>query len=80
MNTEPTQQQVVRAVYGFAAQMMEKGLNAEAARTVVDNLSRARNDAVRKAAFKSMMYGGVAWGAAIFGGIRFFRGLTQLGG
>jgi hypothetical protein len=122
MNPEPTQQQVVQAVYGFAAQMMrdgsshyqiekalmEKGLNAESARVVVDNLSRMRNDAVRNAAFKSMAIGGiicvigivvtlgsysaasaspsggsyvVAWGAVVFGGLQFFRGLMQyLGG
>lgn len=115
---QPSPEQVVQAIYQFAANMMrhgsseyrieqaliEKGLTQEAARTVVGNLSRLRREAIRKAAQRQMLIGGavcliglaitilsynaaasnprggsyvIAWGAVIFGGIQFFRGLSQ---
>jgi cation transport ATPase len=116
------QEQIVQAVYGYAAQMMreghgnykiekalvEKGLNAQEARQVVRQLSDERNRQISAAqkdnAMKNMAIGGVicliglaisigsyqaaassptggsytlAWGAVIFGGIQFFRGLSE---
>ncbi|MCB9452279.1 MAG: hypothetical protein H6672_12630 [Anaerolineaceae bacterium] len=69
---QPSTEQVVQAIYQFAAGMMkqgtseyrieqaliEKGLTKEAARTVVGNLSRLRRETVRKAAQRNMMVGG----------------------
>lgn len=119
MNPEPSQQQVLQAVYGYAAEMMrtgatdyqiekalmERGLSAEAAAVVVANLAKMRHDTVRSAALRNMAIGGiiciigllitfvsysaaasspnggsyiVTWGAVVFGGIQFFRGLSQL--
>lgn len=116
---QPSQQEIARAVYGFAADMMkkgvgrsavekalvEKGLTTETARSIVNNLFQMRSEAIRQAAMKNMAIGAaiciigivvtvgtysaasssssggsyvIAWGAIIFGAVRFFRGLTQL--
>jgi hypothetical protein len=115
---QPSQDEIVRAVYGFAAGLMregrseyqiekalvDKGIDTESARGIVSNLSRMRSEAIRKAALKNMAIGAaicvvgiivtfgtysaaaassrggsyvVAWGAIIFGGLRFFRALSQ---
>lgn len=116
-------EQVVHAVYGFAADLMrkgesnyqiekklvEKGLNQADARAVVRTLSDERQRQVtqanRDAAMRNMAIGGVicviglvitigsysaasssptggsytiAWGAVIFGGFQFFKGMSQL--
>ncbi len=116
-------QEIVQAVYGFAAQMMrdgqpnhkiekalvEKGLPADAARSVVRNLNQERQrqygQANRDAAMRNMAIGGVicviglvvsigsyqaaasspsggsyvvAWGAVIFGGFQFLKGLFSM--
>ena len=107
---------VVEAIYALAADEMRKGasdskvtatlikegLAPELAAVVVDKLSIMRSQAIRSAARKSMLYGGlwcvggllvtiltygaasgggrfiVAWGAIVYGGIQFFRGLNRL--
>lgn len=67
----PSSEQVVQAVYRFAAEHMkkgesdqeikgmlvEKGLNQEAAAAVVANLRKIRSEAIRKAGRKNMLYG-----------------------
>lgn len=92
--------------YKIERTLTEKGLDQASARAVVDNLSRIRAEAIRKAARKNMAIGAivciiglvvtigsysaaaasstggsyvVAWGAVIFGGTQFFRGLSQHG-
>jgi hypothetical protein len=115
---EPTEQEIVDAVYSFAAEQMrsgvspqqiqallvEKGLDQSSAATVVSQLTEIRSKAIREASNKDMLYGAlwciggivvtvatlsaasgggtyvVAWGAILFGGIQFFRGLTGSGG
>jgi len=117
------QEQAVRAVYGFAANLMrqgesnyqiekklvEQGLAQDVARAIVRNLSDERNrqmsQAHRDAALKNMAIGGVvcvigliitigsysaasssatggsyvvAWGAVLFGGFQFLKGLFQM--
>jgi hypothetical protein len=112
-----SQEDVARAVYGYAAGLMRqgksnwqvedalvaKGLSKDAAVTIVNNLSKIRTSATRQAALKQMAIGAViciiglvvtfgtysaaassskggsyvvAWGAIIFGGLRFFRALS----
>ena len=113
---EPTEQELVDAIYQFAAEHMqagksnrqvegllvERGLQAGDAAAVVSNLSRARSEAIRSAGGRNMLFGAlwciggtvvtvatlaasseggtyvVAWGAILFGGIQFLRGLFQL--
>lgn len=113
--SEQTPEQVVEAVYAFAAEQMhdgvalakiekkliEQGLSPEAAATVVGNLKQAKAQAAKEASRKNMLYGAlwcvggivvtvltyqaaagggsfvVAWGAILFGGIQFVRGLVQ---
>jgi hypothetical protein len=118
--SQPTPEQVIQAVYNEAAYMMrngmtdyrieqaliEKGIPADAARTVVSRLRSARSEAYRNEAYKQMAIGAVisiigilvtwgtysaaannpgggsyvvAWGAIIFGGWRFIRGMMMLG-
>lgn len=76
MTQQPSQyeqQQMVRAVYMYAAEQMkagisdagiirqleERGLDNQSARTVVEQLSAARYEALRKAAQRDMMVGGL---------------------
>jgi hypothetical protein len=112
---ELTEEEMVRAVYEFAAEQMESGaselriqaalihngLDKESAMIVVSNLTKMRAEAVGAAGKKEMLYGAlwciggtavtavtyslasegvpfiIAFGAIIFGGIQFFRGLVQ---
>ncbi len=116
---EPTPQEVVKDVAGFAAEQMfegvapsqieatltERGVDPETAATVVGNLKQAKAKVDREAAQKNMLHGAIwcilglvvtvvtyqmasgpgggryviAWGAVVFGGIQFLRGLSQLG-
>jgi len=69
--TEPTTEQIVQSIYNFAAQQMRagvapadiekqlvnQGLDAEGAATVVANLANARKQALKKAGQKKMLYG-----------------------
>jgi hypothetical protein len=112
---ESTNEQAIRAVYNYAAELMkdglsgpqieshliEKGLDQQAAAIVVRNLAELRTNAYKEAGKKNMLYGAlwciggtvvtvitlaaasgggtyvIAWGAIIFGGIQFLRGLYQ---
>jgi hypothetical protein len=86
--------------------LTEQGLDANAAAVVVGNLMKAKDEALKRAARKNMLYGALwciggivitalsyqaavnggggkyvlAWGAILFGGIQFFRGMIQLFG
>ncbi len=71
-----------------------KGLDNESAHVVVANLETQLRDAKKAGAKKDMLYGGlwcagglaltlahvgfIFWGAIIFGGIQFFKGLANL--
>lgn len=75
-------------------QLVAKGLDTESADIVVSNLEVQIRDARKKAAKKDMLHGGlwcvgglaltladigfIFWGAIIFGGIQFLKGLTSL--
>ncbi len=115
----PTPEQAEEDVYGAAAEQMregvapsdilqtltERGLDADAAATVVGDLEQARAMARKESARKNMLHGAlwciggvavtvltyqaaapaggryvVAWGAIVFGGIQFLRGLMQSAG
>lgn len=70
-DSEPTPEQMVEAVYRFAAEqmrngveptdiekrLMEMGLDAEAAALVVNNLKQARSKALKEAGQKNMLFG-----------------------
>jgi hypothetical protein len=70
---EPTDDEVVKAVYSFAAthlkngtspiriqsMLVEKGLSDEVAQTVVSGLVEARSEAIREAGKKEMRNGGL---------------------
>ncbi|MGI4875414.1 MAG: hypothetical protein ACRYFX_30030 [Janthinobacterium lividum] len=74
--------------------LVAKGLDAESAQTVVTNLTTEIGAAKKARAKKDMLYGalwcvgGIAltvahigfvfWGAIIFGGIQFFKGVANL--
>jgi hypothetical protein len=72
-NDEASTAKAVEAIYAYAAELMvkgesagqiekaliEKGLDAEAARIVVNNLVEARAKAHREAGQKNMLYGGL---------------------
>jgi hypothetical protein len=113
MSAEQTPEQIVDALYTFGAEqlhngvapaeverkLVEKGLSAELAGTVVDNLVKARAKMNKEAGQKNMLYGAlwciggtivtvvslqsasrggvIAWGAILFGGIQFIRGVMQ---
>src|SRR5712692_7157482 len=106
-----------QGLYSFAGQQMrngvapevieksliERGMGAQAAATVVNNLAQAKAKALKDAGRKNMLYGAMwciggivvtalsyraaansgggryvlAWGAILFGGIQFFRGMIQ---
>ena len=70
---QPSKEEIVRAVYGFAAEQMrlglpgaqiekllvQKGLDEKTAAAVVNNLYQLRSDAVRKAGQRDMVIGGL---------------------
>jgi len=74
--------------------LMTQGLDADSATTVVSNLQAQIRDVKKAQAKKDMLHGGlwcvggtaltladigfVFWGAIIFGGIQFFKGLVNL--
>jgi hypothetical protein len=111
---KPSNQQVVRAVYQYAADLLavgisnqeiinklkEKGLDDASASAVVTNVLKMRDQAARQSALKQIAIGAaiclvgmiitvgtysaaspgggrfvLAWGAIIFGGFQFIRGL-----
>lgn len=71
--------------------LMKQGLDAERASIVVNNLQQQIDDAKNERANKDMLYGAlwciggtiatvanfgyIFWGAIVFGGIQFFKGL-----
>lgn len=106
----------LQAMYSFAAEqlvhqqragddvaemLVQKGMDPDAAVTLVDSLQQQIIDAKRSRAQKDMLWGGlwffgglivtfvtysnasgggsymVAWGAILFGGIQFFRGVIN---
>jgi len=68
---EPNSEQIVGAVYGYAAELakakltrpeiesklVDKGLDQESAAVVVDNLFKARSKFMKEAGRKNMLYG-----------------------
>ncbi len=77
-------------------QLMNRGLDGDSARIVVANLQEQITKAKRGRAKKDMLYGAlwcvgglaltladigfIFWGAIIFGGIQFFKGVANLSG
>lgn len=73
--------------------LKEKGLNEESASIVVENLEKQIEETKRERANKDMFYGAlwciagivataadigfIFWGAIVFGGIKFFKGLLK---
>ncbi len=76
--------------------LINKGLDSESARIVVANLQEQIGKAKKSRAKKDMLYGAlwcvgglaltladvgfIFWGAIIFGGIQFFKGVANLSG
>lgn len=70
-DAQPSEEEVVEAVYAFAAEQMQngaseeeivsmlegEGLDQEAARKVVENLTSMRSEALRSSGTKNMIYG-----------------------
>lgn len=75
--------------------LIAQGLDTQSAIAIVDNLTAQMSDAKKSQGKKDMMWGAVwcvggligtlsdtgfiFWGAIIFGGIQFFRGLIAMG-
>lgn len=75
------------------AALVEKGLSDSAAYTIVSNIEDQISDAKKEQAKKDMLYGAlwcvggtvatlanigfIFWGAILFGGIQFFKGLIN---
>ena len=73
--------------------LIEKGVNLETASIVVEDLEKQLQNAKKEGAQKDMLYGAlwciggviatladigfIFWGAIIFGGIQFFKGLVN---
>ena len=73
--------------------LVEKGIDAQEAKTVVAQISQQITDAKRERANKDMLYGAlwcvggliatvadigyIFWGAIVFGGIQFFKGVAN---
>lgn len=105
-NNESNPQEVVNKIYDYAANellhakkdpedikqlLQEKGIDADTASSIVENLVEQISDLKREQAKKDMLYGAlwcvggtvatlanigfIFWGAIIFGGIQFFKGL-----
>jgi hypothetical protein len=113
----PSPERVVKELYGAAAEQIgngvapsgvanyltERGLNSEAAATVVNDLQQAKAHAKRAAGQRNMLIGAIscivgvtvtaltmqaasgaaggryviAWGAIVYGGLQFVRGVIQ---
>ncbi len=83
-----------KSAYETKAALVEKGLSSENAATIVDNLEEQIEEAKHDKAKKDMLYGAlwciggtvltlanvgfIFWGAILFGGIQFFRGLINV--
>jgi hypothetical protein len=105
------QQDAVNKIYDHAADLLvngkksesevrqvliDKGLDHEAAKVIVQNLSSQIFSAKKERANKDMLYGAlwcvggivltvadvgfIFWGAILFGGIQFFKGVANLNG
>jgi len=73
--------------------LIAKGMPYDAANTIVDNVEQQIKEAKKERAKKDMLYGGlwcvggiiatasniglIFWGAILFGGIQFFKGLAN---
>jgi hypothetical protein len=73
--------------------LIAEGIDAESAKIIVENLSKQIIDAKKERANKDMLYGAlwciggiiatvadiglIFWGAIVFGGYQFFRGLSN---
>jgi hypothetical protein len=108
METQNTEQQAVNEFYTYAANLLvnenktsdevkgaliEKGLSADGAYTIVSNIEDEIRNARKEAARKDMLYGAlwciggtiatvaeigfIFWGAILFGGIQFVKGLVN---
>jgi alcohol dehydrogenase class IV len=82
-----------KSAFEVKSALMEQGLPEDAATTVVDTLENQIRDAEKEAAHKDMLYGAlwciggtaltmsnvgaIFWGAILFGGIQFFKGLIN---
>lgn len=80
--------------YEVKMALIEQGLNEESASIVVTNLEQQIEDAKKDNAKKDMLYGAlwcigglvataadigyIFWGAIVFGGIQFFKGLFNM--
>ena len=79
--------------YETRAALVEKGLSAESAAVIVGQLEEQIEDAQQEKAKKDMIYGAlwcvggtvltlanvgfIFWGAILFGGVQFFKGLIN---
>ncbi|WP_448698693.1 hypothetical protein ACFGVR_17695 [Mucilaginibacter sp. AW1-3] len=80
--------------YEIKNALLERGMNEQDADVIIENIEGQITDARRKKAQKDMLYGAlwciggtaltlanigyIFWGAIIFGGIQFFRGVSNL--
>jgi len=83
-----------KSAYETKALLIEKGLSIENAGYIVDTIEEQIQEAKNEKAKKDMLYGAlwcvggtaltlanvgfIFWGAILFGGIQFFRGLINL--
>lgn len=83
-----------KSAYETKAALVEKGLSTENAAVIVDNLEQQIQEAKHEKAKKDMLYGAlwcvggtaltfanvgfIFWGAILFGGIQFFKGLINV--
>jgi hypothetical protein len=106
--TEIAQQENINALYNHVARMLvqekrsdvevidslvQQGIDAESASTIVFNMQEKISELKKERARKDMLYGAlwcvggivatvsnigfIFWGAIIFGGIQFFKGLAN---
>jgi len=82
-----------KSAYETTAALVEKGLSAENAAIIVAKLEEQIEDAEQEKAKKDMIYGGlwcvggtvltlanvgfIFWGAIVFGGVQFFKGVIN---
>lgn len=83
-----------KSAYETKAALVEKGLSSENAAIIVDNIEDQIEEVKHEKAKKDMLYGAlwciggtaltianvgfIFWGAILFGGIQFFRGLINV--
>lgn len=108
-NESRSEEEVVNEIYNYAVHLImndnksksetesilvAQGLEPDAAKIVVENVSKQIDEATNKQAKKDMLHGAlwcvggtigtlsgigfIFWGAIIFGGLQFFKGLGNL--